>query len=122
MRDELATAGCRRGRHAAGRLDNCHAGRQHEAWAYKGKPLYTYRTDAKEGDVTGDGRVSGGGETIGSGPRLLATVDATAWAKQRRFDARYSRYGCNIGGRGWADFAGFHYRVSALHKAKRCPV
>jgi predicted lipoprotein with Yx(FWY)xxD motif len=25
-------------------------------WAYKGKPLYTYRTDAKEGDVTGDGR------------------------------------------------------------------
>ena len=25
-------------------------------WAYKGKPLYTYRTDAKEGDVTGNGR------------------------------------------------------------------
>ena len=25
-------------------------------WAYKGKPLYTYKTDAKEGDVTGDGR------------------------------------------------------------------
>ena len=25
-------------------------------WAYKGKPLYTYRMDAKEGDVTGNGR------------------------------------------------------------------
>ena len=25
-------------------------------WAYKGKPLYTYRTDTKEGDVTGNGR------------------------------------------------------------------
>jgi predicted lipoprotein with Yx(FWY)xxD motif len=25
-------------------------------WSYKGKPLYTYKTDAKEGDVTGDGR------------------------------------------------------------------
>ncbi|MEP6491694.1 MAG: hypothetical protein ABJF01_03390 [bacterium] len=25
-------------------------------WAYKGKPLYTYRTDAKEGDVSGNGR------------------------------------------------------------------
>jgi predicted lipoprotein with Yx(FWY)xxD motif len=25
-------------------------------WAYKGKPLYTYRSDAKAGDVTGNGR------------------------------------------------------------------
>src|SRR5262245_13552721 len=25
-------------------------------WAYKGKPLYAYRTDAKAGDVTGNGR------------------------------------------------------------------
>ena len=25
-------------------------------WAYKGKPLYTYRMDAKEGDVTGNAR------------------------------------------------------------------
>jgi len=25
-------------------------------WAYKGKPLYTYKTDTKEGDVTGNGR------------------------------------------------------------------
>jgi predicted lipoprotein with Yx(FWY)xxD motif len=25
-------------------------------WAYKGKPLYTYRTDAKQGDVTGNGK------------------------------------------------------------------
>jgi len=25
-------------------------------WAYKGKPLYTYRMDAKEGDVSGNGR------------------------------------------------------------------
>ena len=25
-------------------------------WAYKGKPLYTFRMDAKAGDVTGDGR------------------------------------------------------------------
>ena len=25
-------------------------------WAYKGRPLYTYRNDAKAGDVTGNGR------------------------------------------------------------------
>ena len=25
-------------------------------WAYKGKPLYTFRQDAKAGDVVGDGR------------------------------------------------------------------
>jgi predicted lipoprotein with Yx(FWY)xxD motif len=25
-------------------------------WAYKGKPLYTYRNDAKPGDVMGNGR------------------------------------------------------------------
>ncbi len=25
-------------------------------WAYKGKPLYTFRMDANPGDVTGDGR------------------------------------------------------------------
>jgi predicted lipoprotein with Yx(FWY)xxD motif len=25
-------------------------------WAYKGKPLYTYRMDAKAGDTIGDGR------------------------------------------------------------------
>jgi hypothetical protein len=63
----------------------------------------------------------GGGETIGSGPLLLATVDATAWAKQRRFDAGTRDTVATLGVADWADFAGFHYRVSALHESKTVP-
>jgi predicted lipoprotein with Yx(FWY)xxD motif len=28
-------------------------------WAYKGRPLYTWKDDKKAGDITGDGRLNG---------------------------------------------------------------
>jgi predicted lipoprotein with Yx(FWY)xxD motif len=28
-------------------------------WAYKGRPLYTWKDDKKTGDITGDGRLNG---------------------------------------------------------------